>query len=74
MPDESSVPEEGEVDVVDFDDLLAKGEVGGDVVEPEGGVIAVIDGVEIRNITDTRAIVADVEDQGLDDFPGGEHV
>lgn len=73
MPEQNAAPED-ELDVVDFEELLASGEVGGDVVVPEGEVIAVIGDVEIRNFTDTRDVVADVEGAGLDDFPGGEHV
>ena len=66
--------EDDGVDVVNFDELVDSGEVGGDVTVPEGEVIAVLDGVEVRNLTDTRDLVPDVEGQGLDDFPGGEHV
>jgi hypothetical protein len=74
MTEQGSTADEHEVDVVDFDQLVADGEVGGDVVAAEGAVIAVVDGVEVANVTDTRDVVADVEDQGLDDFPGGENV
>jgi len=60
-------------DVEPFDESKLD-ELGGDVVQPENGVIAVIDGVTIRNTVNTSNKVQDVENVGLDDFPGGENV
>ena len=64
-----------DLDSQSFEELVASGGVGKDINVAEGEVIGIADdGVEIRYLTDTRELVADVEGVGLDDFPGGEPI
>jgi hypothetical protein len=73
MTDMYSAPDQV-VDVDDFQVLLDNGEVGGGVTVDPGEVIAVVDGVEVRYVTDTSPRVADVVGQGIEDPPFGEEV
>ena len=72
MTETNSTPNEV-VEVEDVEALLDNGQAGGVTVEP-GEVIAVVDGVEVRYLTDTSSRVADVVGQGIKDSPGGEEV
>ena len=72
MTETNSAPDEV-VDVEDVESLLDNGQAGGVTVDP-GEVISVIDGVEVRYVTDTSPRVADVIGQGIDDPPFGEEV
>jgi hypothetical protein len=72
MTETNPAPDEV-VDVEDVEALLDNGQAGDVTVDP-GEVISVIDGVEVRYVTDTSPRVADVIGQGIDDPPFGEEV
>jgi hypothetical protein len=65
MAGESLAPEDdGQVDVDSFEEVRAKGEVRGDVLADEGEEVGkAVDGVPVRNVTDTSDRVAAVMEE-----------
>ena len=67
MAGDSLAPGDDDQVDVDFEEVRAKGEVRGDVLAEEGEEVGkAVDGVPVRNVTDTSDRVADVmEDDGF---------